>query len=301
MAQAASLPTSLATGQENMSVLEQHASRTPQAKTQFTFTCGSDNGKGMAWPGPHPSITGTYPDTPEYMPDQRDSANHATQTSPSVPGQHPQTLPPDGGSSRMAQSSLPQQSAPPQQAERKPRRSLAKQLALQARTRRLTQEYTNFHQPPNKENLWICEFCEYENIFGQPPEALLRQYEEKDRRDRKRVAEKRRLLEKVKMKGRKGKKGSKAAAKSNMAATAASQPQPSAQSYDQQIADDPLLQTPGPQSEEYMTADYDDDPLDMPGAMPSSPSRIPRPVRQNANHSMRPGSGINTSERAVAA
>ena len=299
MAQAASLANSQANGQENVSVLEQHTSRTPQSKTQFTFTCGSDSEKGVAWPGQHPSISGAYPDTPEYLQDPRDSANQATQTSPSMPVQPAQTLPPDGGGSRMPQSSLPQQSAPPQQPERKPRRSLTKQLALQARTRRLAQEYTNFHQPPGKENLWICEFCEYENIFGQPPEALIRRYEEKDRGARKRLAEKRRLLAKAKMKGRKGKRGSKATAKSNMAATAAAQSQPATQSYDRQLVDDPLLQNLGPQSEEYMTADYDDDPLDMPGAMPSSPSRIPRPVRQNANHSMRPGGGPNSLERTV--
>ena len=57
--------------------------------------------------------------------------------------------------------------------------------------------------------MWICEFCEYEDIFGVPPVALIRQYEVKDRAERKRQAEKRRLLEKAKAKGRKGKKGNK--------------------------------------------------------------------------------------------
>lgn len=57
--------------------------------------------------------------------------------------------------------------------------------------------------------MWICEFCEYEDLFGRPPEALIRQYEIKDRAERKRQEEKRRLLEKAKMKGRKGKKGTK--------------------------------------------------------------------------------------------
>jgi hypothetical protein len=60
--------------------------------------------------------------------------------------------------------------------------------------------------------MWICEFCEYERIFGTPPAALIRQYEIKDRKIRKQEAERRRLLEKAKMKGRKGKKGSKAKA-----------------------------------------------------------------------------------------
>lgn len=59
----------------------------------------------------------------------------------------------------------------------------------------------------------MCEFCEYEAIFGEPPRALIRQYEIKDRKERRRLAEKRRLLEKAKMKGRKGKKATKNASK----------------------------------------------------------------------------------------
>jgi hypothetical protein len=55
--------------------------------------------------------------------------------------------------------------------------------------------------------MWICEFCEYEDIFGVPPVAMIRRYEIKDRQERKKAAERRRLLEKAKMKGRKGKKG----------------------------------------------------------------------------------------------
>lgn len=57
--------------------------------------------------------------------------------------------------------------------------------------------------------IWICEFCEYESIFGEAPEALMRQYEIKDRKERRKLAEKRRLLEKAKQKGKKnsGKNG----------------------------------------------------------------------------------------------
>ncbi|KAI0867942.1 hypothetical protein GGS24DRAFT_245549 [Hypoxylon argillaceum] len=62
------------------------------------------------------------------------------------------------------------------------------------------------HHPPAPEDYYLCEFCEYELIFGHPPEALIRQYEIKDRRRRREEAERRRLLEKAKMKSRKGKK-----------------------------------------------------------------------------------------------
>ena len=47
--------------------------------------------------------------------------------------------------------------------------------------------------------MWICEFCEYEDIYGAPPYAMIRRYEIKDRQEREQAAERRRLLEKAKM------------------------------------------------------------------------------------------------------
>ena len=91
--------------------------------------------------------------------------------------------------------------------------------------------------------MWICEFCEYEDIFGIPPVYLIRQYERKDRAERKKAAEKRRLLEKAKAKGRKGKKGNKKAG-ANAVKNQVQQP------YDQPY--DPALD---PQGEEF----YDDE------------------------------------------
>jgi hypothetical protein len=93
----------------------------------------------------------------------------------------------------------------------KPRRRPSKEFAIAAKHRQEQQRYTNFHHRPTKEKdtLWLCEFCEYEAIFGVKPHALIRQYEIKDRKERKRMEEKRRLLEKAKAKNRKGKKGSK--------------------------------------------------------------------------------------------
>lgn len=55
---------------------------------------------------------------------------------------------------------------------------------------------------------WICEFCEYESIFGEAPEALMRQYDIKDRRERRKAADRQRLLEKVKQ--QRGKKNGNA-------------------------------------------------------------------------------------------
>jgi hypothetical protein len=108
----------------------------------------------------------------------------------------------------------------------------------------------------------MCEYCEYEQIFGTPPLALIKQYEKKDRKARKDEAERRRLLEKAKMKGRKGKKGSKTAPKAAQHA-----PAPLAIPSNQH-------QSQGTQSEEYYEDEYDDDyAQDEPP--PPSPAGVP--------------------------
>jgi hypothetical protein len=96
---------------------------------------------------------------------------------------------------------------------RRSRRHLEKELNLAARHRRQITANSNYHHPPKLEDIWICEFCEYERIFGEPPRALIRDYELKDRRIRQEVAERKRMLDKVKAKARKGKKGGKAPVK----------------------------------------------------------------------------------------
>lgn len=104
------------------------------------------------------------------------------------------------------------QAAPPPAPPKKTRRQLNRELAQAARDRKRNQHYANLRNPPTDKDVWICEFCEYESIFGQPPSALIRRYELKDRRARKEAAERQRLLEKAKMKSRKNKKNSKPAA-----------------------------------------------------------------------------------------
>lgn len=206
----------------------------------------------------------------------RGVATQGTQTSPSMAGQSNHPLP--------QQNAVNSQST---QQGRKPRRPPAKQYALAAHQRRLRQDYNNYHHPPSGEDVWLCEFCEYESIFGSPPEALMRQYEIKDRRERRRIAEKRRLLEKAKTKGRKGKKGNKNAAK---ATNATMQPTQGTQKprYAQQPEEQVPMQHQGTQSDDYLADDYDDDPLPVPA------SKIPQPIAHNHNQSLRAatGSGI---------
>ncbi|KAL8806345.1 MAG: hypothetical protein Q9182_001375 [Xanthomendoza sp. 2 TL-2023] len=254
IANAASIPPVAAKGQENVSLLKQQAAKKPaSSKTQFTFTCDSDSARSMAWqeqsaatPAYH-TIPASNPLPAETIHHGRDFATQGTQTSPNIqPDPNGHALPPQAAPN--AETPQP----PP-----KPRRSLAKQLALAARQRRLQQEYDNYHHPPSAEDTWVCEFCEYEMIFGRPPEALIRQYEIKDRRERRHLAEKRRLLEKAKMKGRKGKKGTKNSTKNSSTANPGGQ-SASKQRYDQPL--DNSAQNQGRQSDEYFGEGFDDDP-----------------------------------------
>jgi hypothetical protein len=186
----------------------------------------------------------------------RNLTTQATQTSPKMMASPRVTEKPKQG---LAASQHPPnaQKQPPTPSEpvKKPRRQAGKEYLLAARQRRHAQQFKNYHTPPAPEDIWICEFCEYERIFGSPPRALIRQYEIKDRRAKKQEAEKRRLLEKAKMKGRK-KKGNKAAPKPSQPAhnpqQPTQQPQPASMNPSQS-------QSQGTQSEDYYEEEYDDE------------------------------------------
>ena len=265
-------------GQENMSLLgHQPFKKSTSTRSQFTFTIESDSAKTLAWSGQHsqhsPGSPSPYSVTAsartintQAAPSHRGVATQGTQTSPGMAGQPNQAAHPN---SRVDQPKLRQ--------GKKPRRSSAKQYSLAARQRRLRQDYSNYHHPPNPEDVWICEFCEYESIFGSPPEALIRQYEIKDRRERRVVAEKRRLLEKAKMKGRKGKKGNKAAIKNINATTLPQQTIPKPR-YEPQTLDRTSIQHHGIKSEDNLGDDFDDDPTPMSALSSQAPSKNPLSV-----------------------
>jgi hypothetical protein len=235
-------------GQENVSLLQQQGGRKASpTKTQFTFTSTD-----VQWPGATPGM-GHYPASAHAVPNgyrshndiNRASVTSGTQTSPTMRSAHqnPTSQP----------NPNPHNAGRHQEPSRKPRRSAGKEYALAARQRKLKQEYNNYRNPPRREDIYICMFCEYTDIFGTPPLALIRQYEEKDRRERLHLQEKRRLLEKAKEQAKKGKKGGKSSARkaNNAAAHAHNQ---------QQTADQASMQQ-GAQSDEYFDDDYDDEPL----------------------------------------
>ncbi|KAL9085879.1 MAG: hypothetical protein Q9165_007362 [Trypethelium subeluteriae] len=243
-------PLTPAKGKENVSLLSQQntQSSTPQKK-EFTFTCESDSSNKIVWPGQNGALATQSSPTGSYMPNSMTKAQHrgsgipqSTQNQP-IHQANPQ------------QASAPNGQQPPPQETARPRRSASKEYALQARQRMKQQRYNNFVNPMKREDIWVCEFCEYESIFGEPPKALIRQYEARDRAARKQEEERRRLLEKAKMKGRKGKKSAK-----NTKNSAANQQAPSnSQRYEEHPDDIPLPE--GQQGEEYYEDEFDDEPL----------------------------------------
>ncbi|GLA22715.1 hypothetical protein ACMYSQ_011798 [Aspergillus niger] len=268
---AASAFSSPPPGPGHVSMLERQTP-TP-TKTQFTFTCESDSSKGMAL-----QAQNAYP-----VPHRSPSALTAAVQSQRGYSQGTQTIP--NASSQVNSSGASQQSQHSQQPQlqiagtepaptgRKKKRSPGSIYALAARQRKIQQQYANLHHPPSLEDIWICEFCEYESIFGHPPEALIRQYEIKDRKERKRLAEKKRLLEKAKMKGRKGKKATKNASKHAAAQHAAYD-----QGYDRASVDHSSSGGPGVHDDEYLGNEYEDEGIPTPPpAPPTSVKTAPPP------------------------
>ncbi|KAM5360580.1 hypothetical protein ACJZ2D_013657 [Fusarium nematophilum] len=175
-------------GQENVSLFQQPSSttKTTPASTQFTFTCDSQVPGTVQWPG-HSS-----------------KHNMATQTPSGVsPGGNAGNGVHHDGSSKAA-------SGESGNSRRRSRRRLEKELIVAARNRHQIAADNYYQNLPRSEDIWICEFCEYERIFGEPPRALIRDYEIKDRRHRQEEADRKRLLEKAKAKSRKGRKNGKA-------------------------------------------------------------------------------------------
>jgi len=193
-------------GDENVSLLSQQTDKSGQKTSAFTFTYENEASNKVVWPGQQTTLppAPSHPISSSGLRGSNTSSHIGTGTTAGkgtyAQNQPPPSQPPQQPAGGQAAASQPQQ-------KKKPRRPGAI-YRMAARQRRLQQEYNNFHHPPRREEIWICEFCEYESIFGEPPHALIRQYEIKDREEQKRLAEKRRLLEKAKMKGRKNRKGS---------------------------------------------------------------------------------------------
>ncbi|KAL2180913.1 uncharacterized protein P884DRAFT_51138 [Thermothelomyces heterothallicus CBS 202.75] len=205
-------------GQENISLLHQPLpnKRSP-ASTQFTFTCDSQVPGSLAWPGS---------DRKMAMPQHQGATvsqgkENWSRTSQSAQNGHPAPAMPQAADaakeapSRGGAGGQSQHTAPPQKASR---RSATKEYLAAARARRRETQLYNKRHPPKPEDMWICHFCEYEWIFGHPPEALVRAYEIKERKQRQLEEQRRAQWERMKKGKHKGRKNSKLPAKNSHAA-----------------------------------------------------------------------------------
>jgi hypothetical protein len=192
-------------GDENVSLLSQQATKSGHKTSDFTFTCSSEASNKVVWPGQQLPPAPSHP--LNSVPGSHRGINHAQSTARNAATGNATYAQSQQPSTQQSQQQSTSQQQGQQQRKKKPRRPGAFYRNA-ARERRRQQEYNNFHHPPSRSEIWICEFCEYEAIFGELPAALIRQYEIKDRAEQKKLAEKRRLLEKAKMKGRKNRKGS---------------------------------------------------------------------------------------------
>ncbi|KAL2258930.1 hypothetical protein VTK26DRAFT_7569 [Humicola hyalothermophila] len=202
-------------GEENISLLHQQLSaKRTQASTPFTFTCDSQVPGSASWPGSDRKTAG-QPHQSSAAPQGKESWSRGSQS-----GQGGQTLPVMSGSldagskehAPRASTSGQDQQAP---AQKSSRRSAAKEYMAAAKARRRETQLYNRRHPPKPDEIWICHFCEYEAIFGHPPEALVRQYEIKERKQRQLEQQRRAQWERMKKGKHKGKKSSKLPAKNS--------------------------------------------------------------------------------------
>lgn len=252
-------------GQENVSILQQ-ASQNPSSSlsTAFKFEFGSNVPPSSEGPPRFGERGGPHSVNMDQSPAAK--MNMATQTTggPGVPAVV----------AKAKQSFAASQESPTQEG----RRRVSKQARQRNFNRELSEAAQHRKMEQQKENSknssqatfsckdcasFICPFCEYEQIFGEPPWALIRSYEIKDRKKRKIEAERQRLLAKAKTpKNRKGKKSSKAA------------PPPPAHNH-APAGYHSQSQSQGTQSEENY-GDEDDYGDDYPQGAPPSAQTAPR-------------------------
>ncbi|KAJ1335922.1 hypothetical protein MN608_02666 [Microdochium nivale] len=243
-------------GQKSVSLLQQRpytiARNTPSAPTQFTFTFDSQN--PVSWPGSDPT-PGAFPGYHQTLPRSMAGDHGNAQSTPAASSS---TFFSGHGQANQGASGTGKPGATPNGTPKKAKKR-GNSLLLAARRRKQQTEDQNYHHPPKPEDMWMCEFCEYESIFGQAPMALIRQYEIKDRKRRREEVERRRLLEKAKTKSRKGKKAPKTPAKnSTNTPDRAPEPTPHGQPTPQSNQDG----TANVPSNEYDNAYYEDDVAD---------------------------------------
>ncbi|KAK1750268.1 hypothetical protein QBC47DRAFT_310338 [Echria macrotheca] len=254
-------------GQENTSLLHREQSKQSPVSSQFTFTCGSQvPSVGWSQPDRGPS---TQSQPPAARPVTRNWSHNPPATQPNPT---PSFVPEAGDKETVGSSKNPTPQNPATAPRKTSRRSLAKEYDAAAKARRRQTQISNKRHPPNPEDVWVCHFCEYEAIYGEPPEALIRQYEIKDHKQRLLAQQRRAQLERMRKGKSKSKKNSKAAAK-------ASQGHDQPQSIDDHDTRTHSNYSQGTHSEEYYDEEeYEDDGYEPEAEAPMLENAVEVPV-----------------------
>ncbi|CAI4211055.1 unnamed protein product [Parascedosporium putredinis] len=147
-------------GQENISLLPNtSAARPSPASTQFTFTCESQV------PGTYRGDVGSGFPPPGYISSTKSLGLHHGMP---LPAGHHDDLPRGPGAAAARR--------------KKNRKAIDRELEEQARQRRIKTRENRRRNPVPLEEEWVCDFCIYERIWGKPT-ALIRTYEERERRN----------------------------------------------------------------------------------------------------------------------
>lgn len=262
-----------------MSLLQhQLSTKRGPSSTQFTFTCDSQVPGTIAWPGSDRRF-GTQP---QHPPPGRGAAEGWSRSSQAQGARQSPIQPQAGeaGSKDLPQKTAPSGQGQPAPAAKTSRRSAAKEYNAAAKARRRETQLYNKRHPPKPEEIWICHFCEYEAIFGRPPEALVRQYEIKDRKQRQLEQQRRAQWERMKKGKHKSKKTNKAPAKASTPAqdpnhVAGTHGAPMNSNYSQGTQSEEYYD-----DEEYEDEDYepeDDHPRETPAEPPAQQETAPGP------------------------
>ncbi|KAK2075012.1 hypothetical protein P8C59_009173 [Phyllachora maydis] len=202
-------------GQENVSLLlQQQSTKSTPASTQFTFTCDSQVPGALSWPDPggRELISAGMSNLAPTIGQAHEAWHDSAQATVS---HHPPAAPaaPAEGS---AQAGTAQFNAEKQEEVRKAQRKKEKKmLQRQAKERERQTKRKNMLNPPRREEMWLCEFCEYAAIFGVRPRAYEERYERKEMQERRQQQERKANLAKRLSNPRKPAKKGKAAARSS--------------------------------------------------------------------------------------
>ncbi|CAK7273232.1 hypothetical protein SEPCBS119000_005547 [Sporothrix epigloea] len=176
-----------------------------QNSLQFTFTCSSKVPGNLLWPGSDP-VTSPGSAYWQHGQQQGRSRGGSGVARPSVSGA-------SNGSSAGGKSAKDVASGQSKQQvdKRKEAMQLRQELRKQARDRRRHQQKLNATRPTPEGDIYICPFCEFENITGHKP-RLMYEFEMKERKKRlemERRQREQRNKEKARNRNRKGSKSAK--------------------------------------------------------------------------------------------